>query len=263
MVMVQTTIHPDVSQALNKELVAVYPNWGATFQAREPIVRRAEEIEFKEAAKIVCSSSYARKTLVENGVPPDKIHIIPLGVDLETFTPAQERGVRPFRFIYVGNISVQKGVPLLLEAWRRLAPSNAELWLVGSISRRATRLIPHLPGLRILGRVPGADIPYLMRQCDVFVFPSYFEGFGLVLLQAMACGLPVITTANTAGPDLIAAEGKGGWIVPAGQMEPLAAAMAHCLAESTDIPAIGREARAIAEGFSWLDYGNNWSCGGR
>lgn len=258
-VMVQSTIHPDEALRINRKLALEYPEWAVTYERRDSIVRAAEEIEFSVSAEIICSSNFTRQTLLENGVSCQKIHVIPHGVDIASFSPAVAREEKIFRFVFVGSITVQKGVPLLLEAWRRLAPLGAELWLIGPLSPAAKELLPTLPGLRVFGQVPSADVPKILQQCDVFVFPSFFEGFGLVILQAMACSLPVITTTSTAGPDLISTPGDGGWIIPTGELEPLMASMEYCLARRADMPEIGRRARAIAESYSWLEYGRNWS----
>ena len=149
-------------------------------------------------------------------------------------------------------------MPLLLNAWQRLAPAQAELWLLGPVSAKVRSLLPELPGLRVLGEVPGARVPGILQQCDVFVFPSYFEGFGLVILQAMACGLPVITTTATAGPDLIRVPGSGGWVIPTGNEDCLVEAMAHCLANRDDMRVVGKIGRSIAERYSWQVYGQRW-----
>lgn len=258
LIVIRTIGHPDAMEAVSAELADRFPGWEPTFERRLGEVRRAEQIEHDGANLIVASSSFTRQTLVDHGVDAGKIRVIPHGVDLERFAPALPSRGRPFRFVFVGSISSRKGVPLLMRAWQRLAPTQAELWLVGPVEHRVRRLLPDLPGLKILGEVPGATVPEVLRQCDVFVFPSYFEGFGLVILQAMACGLPVITTTATAGPDLITGPGVGGWVIPTGSEERLVEAMAHCLANPDDMHAVGQLGRSIAERYSWQAYGRNW-----
>ena len=130
---------------------------------------------------------FARDTLVAEGIPPEKIRVNPYGVDWAAFAPPAGAGAaaRPFRFLYVGSVIARKGVPVLLEAWRQFAPKDAELWIAGGIGPRERRLIPELPGLRLLGQVPRAEIPALYAQADMLCCPSLFEGFGLVLLEAL------------------------------------------------------------------------------
>ena len=258
LIMVQTTGHPDAMAKVVEQLAAQFPEWAPTWERWLPRVREAEQIEHDDTTLIVGSSRFTRQTLIDHGVAADKIRVLPHGVDCARYTVAGERGNRPFRFIFVGSIRLGKGVPLLLEAWRRLQPTGAELWMVGHIAPAVRKLLPELPGLRFFGKVPGVEVAGILQQCDVMVFPSYFEGFGLVILQAMACGLPVITTAATAGPDLIPSPGEGGWIVPTGDADRLTEAMEHCLAHQDEMPAIGKIARLIAERQSWQVYGRNW-----
>jgi len=195
--------------------------------------------------------------LVDNGIAPEKIEVIPYGVDLARFRPIKSPTARPFRFVFVGIITARKGVPLLFEAWKKLAPNEAELWLVGSASREAQAAIPHIKGLEIKNAVPQADVPGLMRQCDVFVLPSYFEGFGLVILEAMACGLPAITTTATAGPDIISRD-QDGWVIQPGDLDGLVETMRFCLENPDRVVEISIKARATAEKFSWDAYGDRW-----
>jgi glycosyltransferase involved in cell wall biosynthesis len=257
-VLVQTTTHPDAKAAVITQLAAQFPPWETTYPARLPLVREAEQIEYDYATRIVCGSNFARQTLVDHGVARQKICTVPYGVNSQAFRPAAGGGRRPFRFVFVGSISAAKGVPLLLSTWQSLAPKHAELWLVGSISAEVRALLPNLPGLRFFGKVPGGQVPEILRQCDVFVFPSYFEGFGRVILQAMACGLPVITTTDTAGPDLVLGDGQGGWVIAVGNRDALHNAMAYCILHPQKMPAIGRIARQVAKRYDWETYGRNW-----
>src|SRR5262249_6296594 len=127
------------------------------------------------------------------------------GVDLDFWKPGMgKRRTGQLRFIYAGQISLRKGIPGLLEAWEKVASRDAELELVGSwqLAQHKKRLLPR----GVVWR--PACSPEVLREryraADVLVFPSFFEGFGLVLLEAMACGLPSIASdASGADPDLI------------------------------------------------------------
>ena len=93
-----------------------------------------------------------------------------------------------------------------------------------------------------------------MRQQDVLLFPSHFEGFGLVITEAMSQGTPVITTERTAGPDLIT-DGEDGYLVPAGSSEALASRIEALLSEPTCIKRLGRAASHRAGQRPWSVYG--------
>lgn len=253
----QSIGHPDSKLPLYALARQQYPAWNDGIDERRPEVRAAERQEHDIATRVVSASSFTSKSLVENGVDPAKIRVISYGVDLERFAVQPRPASRPTRFIFVGFVNARKGVPLLLDAWRKIGGAGAELWLVGRVSPAVQPLLPDLPGVRYFGAVPHEEVGRLMQQCDVLVFPSYFEGFGLVLLEAMACGLPIITTTATAGPDL-AAEGESGWIFEPGALDQLAAAMTNCLEHPAQVAEMGRLARATAERFTWSNYGDRW-----
>jgi glycosyltransferase involved in cell wall biosynthesis len=253
----QSIGHPDAKTPAYALARQQYPQWSDGIEARRPEVRMAEQGEHDGATRIAAASSFTRKTLVDHGVDPAKIRVIPYGVDCERFALQHRPESRPLRFIFVGLVNARKGVPLLLDAWRKLHAAGAELWLVGRTSPAVQPLLPDLPGLRYCGAVPHDEVSTLMQQCDALVFPSYFEGFGLVLLEAMACGLPVITTTPTAGLDLVA-EGENGWVLEPGDLERLTETMTYCLEHQREIAEMGRQARATAERFTWSSYGDRW-----
>ena len=171
--------------------------------------------------------------------------------------PARPADGRPFRFAFVGLVTARKGIPLLIEAWKKLERAEAEIWLIGPVSEAARRAIPQLKGLVIKGPVGQEDVPGLLQQCDVFVFPSFFEGFGLVILEAMACGLPVITTTATAGPDILT-EGENGWLTNPGAVDELVERLRWCCDHRDEVRQMGKKARATAEKFTWAAYGDRW-----
>jgi alpha-maltose-1-phosphate synthase len=253
----QSIGHPDSKLPLYALAREQYPAWNDGIDERRPEVRAAERQEHDGATRVVSASSFTSRSLVDHGVDPAKIRLIPYGVDFERFVFQPRTDSRPTRFIFVGFLNARKGVPLVLEAWQKLHASGAELWLVGRMSPAVRHLLPDLPGIRYFGAVPQDEVSRLMQQCDVFVFPSYFEGFGLVLLEAMACGLPVITTTATAGPDLVT-EGENGWVFEPGDLERLTESMTYCLEHNGELAEMGRQARATAEQFTWSSYGDRW-----
>jgi glycosyltransferase involved in cell wall biosynthesis len=253
----QTTPHPDYKTPVIECVGQQYPEWVEGLAARRPEVRAAEQIEHDASAMIVAASTFTRQTLRDHGVSPAKVRVNPYGVDCDRFDLGRVAESRPMRFIFVGLVNARKGVPMLLEAWRKLRAAKTELWLVGSASKNAVSLLADLQGVKHFDRVPHEEVPKLMQQCTVFVFPSYFEGFGLVLLEAMACGLPVITTTATAGPDIVT-EGNDGWIIAPGDVNSLVERMAFCLDHPHVVREMGRQARDTAERFTWTAYGDRW-----
>jgi glycosyltransferase involved in cell wall biosynthesis len=240
-----------------------YPQWADSPQARPPCLVAAEDREHSLAARIVVGGSFARDTLVASGVDPAKIRVNPYGVDWAEYAAAAEAASssppgRPLRFLFAGSVIARKGVPLLIEAWQRLAPRNAELWLAGHCGKRERALIPRLPGLRLLGRVPHHDIPRLYAQTDVFILPSLIEGFALVLLEALASGLPIISTRHTGAIELVT-DPLLGCIIEAGSVEAIEAALRHYLAQPPERRQVRAVAAALAQPFSWTSYGDRWA----
>jgi glycosyltransferase involved in cell wall biosynthesis len=253
----QSTPHPDSKISTYETVSQLYPDWGDAVETRRFDVRQAEQIEHDRAARIVAGSSFVQATLTSHGVSAAKVCVNPYGVDSHRFHVTSRSKQRPLRFLYVGAMRARKGVPLLIEAWRELKAAASELWLIGSAPKQVLSLLPDLNGLRYFGKVPHAEVANLMSQCDVFVFPSFFEGLALVILEAMACGLPVITTSTSGGGDVIT-QGQDGWIIEPGNLTQLFERMTYCLERPEVVPDMGRQARATAERFSWSAYGDRW-----
>jgi starch synthase len=255
----QSIGHPRSYQEMLSMLHRQFPEWAEDVRPRLPELLRAEEAEHRLASRVVVGSSFARRTLIDHGVPEEKIVVNPYGVDLEAFSPAPRPDLsRPLRFLFLGSIGARKGVPLLLKAWESLATDKAELWLAGSLSDRNRRLIRPLPGLRIIGKVPRHELPNLLHQCDVLVLPSYFEGFPLVQLEALASGLPIIGTEATGAPDLIT-DGVEGYVTEVGDAEALRDKLSKFIASPSDLTNMSMAARHCAERYSWDAYGDRWT----
>src|SRR5437868_5199362 len=151
--------------------------------AREPLL----------ADLCIGASNYTRQTLIENGVPADRIAVVPYGVDLQFFTPTEETQ-KKFTVVFVGQIVRQKGLHYLLEAWRRLKLSNSELRIIGNLPSRQKWTTKYAIDAKFLGALDKNALRTEYRRADLLCFPSLSDGFGLVVLEAMACGTPVITT---------------------------------------------------------------------
>jgi alpha-maltose-1-phosphate synthase len=256
----QTIAHPRSKNRVYESIKKQFPDWADDLEIRAAMVSAAEDAEHRKAARIVVASSFTKATLVENGVPVEKIVLNPYGVDLQRFAARHQTrdGVRPFRFIFAGLVCARKGIPLLQKAWAALQPKDAELWIVGPMTPTAAKNVSSDGNVRVMGKVPNTRLAAMLSQSDVFVFPSYFEGFALVLLEAMASGLPVITTTATAGPDIIS-QGKDGWIIDPGDLDALVETMRFCLQNQDRITEMGANARRTAERFSWDAYGDRWA----
>ncbi len=177
--------------------------------------------EYQLADVIWVNSEYSRETFVREGVPGKKIRRRILTVD-PRFQPASARPAnKGLHVVYVGSLSVSKGVPVLIEAFSHYVDPDARMLLVGgSGSRGMNRYLQ--AALRQDSRIhisPGDPLPHI-QSADVCVHPSYSDGFGYGPAEALACGLPLIVTEDTGMKELIQ-NGQNGWIVPTGEWRPI------------------------------------------
>lgn len=234
-------------------LRAEHAQWGLPYVRTDADLQRAL-VEAELADYVVCETDAAVDSCRAAGMPAEQLITVPNGVDLKRFRPTASVPPHPFRALFVGQVGFRKGVPYLLEAWRLLGWRDAELWLAGNVDaeiRPLLRRFADLPGLRW---VPySADPVALYHAADVFVFPSLLEGGAKVGFEALACGLPVVTTP-TAGS--VARDGVEGIIVPAHDAAALAHALERVRADDRQRHAMAAAARARAECFSWEHHGD-------
>ena len=165
---------------------------------------------------------------------------------------SDSRCATPLRFIYAGQSSIRKGIPVLVEAWEKAQLRDAELLLVGSWQLAVDRLKQLPRGVRFIGPVGPERLRALYQESAVFVFPSFFEGFGLVLLEAMACGLPVIASERSAGLDVL--DDSCGRVVAAGDLAQLVETLRWFGAHRDQLSEMKQAARAKAGTFTWEKY---------
>ncbi|OUL19795.1 glycosyl transferase family 1 [Nostoc sp. RF31YmG] len=231
-----------------------FPNLAPGLEAvNEPewkIKRKEQEVQL--ADHIFVASSITKQSLLDIGVKAEKISVIPYGAPVEYFQP-QPKTDDCFRALFVGRVSPRKGVHYLLQAWQDLKLPDAELLLVGTSLFPAGWLEQYQDIYRHVSSVPHLLLNQYYSSASVFVFPSLVEGFGLVLLEAMACGIPVITTPNTAGPDIIT-DGVEGFIIPIRDVEALKEKLEWCHSHPQELAEMGRAARRKAEQLNWALY---------
>lgn len=215
---------------------------------RRLLVSRQQTLEeYDRADVLLVLSQKARETFLIAGIPEEKLFLTSRGVDVDKFLPAENPPDR-FRAILVGSLSRRKGVPSLLEAWRRLALKDAELVLVGHPTPEVAAMLKNPPpGVQTTGFV--RDVAAELRGASLHVFPSECEGSAKVTYEASACGLAQITTRE-AGDVVVHQE--TGLIVPPNNVDALAEAM-ETLYRNPELRAkfgaAGR--RRMAENFTW------------
>lgn len=204
--------------------------------------------------RLLVASRFIGDSFARAGFPAERIDVIPYGVDLARFTPPARRDDGVFRVLCVGQISPRKGQVHLLEAWRGLGLPKAELVLIGAVTEGMESVLARYAGsFRHVERVPNAALRDWYARASAFVLPSIEDGFGVVVGEALACGLPVVVTENTGAADTVA-DSIDGFVVPI--RSPTA--IAERLTELHDDPALrermGEAARAKARSLSWERY---------
>jgi glycosyltransferase involved in cell wall biosynthesis len=208
--------------------------------------------EMKLADLVLVPSTFVANT-VRAFYPNKPLALAPYGVDLEFWrADAGKEASEVLRFIYAGQISLRKGIPSLLQAWEKAALQSAELQLVGSWYLSDSKRVSLPRGVTYVSALSPEALRDHYCRADVFVFPSFFEGFGLVLLEAMACGLPAIASTATAGPDVLTE--ASGRVLPVGNMDTLVDALRWFDQNRDRLPAMGRAARQQAELCTWERY---------
>jgi glycosyltransferase involved in cell wall biosynthesis len=222
-------------------------------QARRT-ARRREEWALAEV--VIANSTFTRDSYKSAGLDVSKVRVIPLGSP--RVSPKGISGGSaendPLRVLCAGNLSVLKGTHHLLSAWRKLAPENKAVLEMFGANRLPHGLTRDLPAsIKLSPTIPRADLWDRFHSADVLVFPTLCDGFGMVITEAFAQGLPVITTIRAGASDLVR-HGENGLIVPAGDPFALAEALEWCMAHRRELKSMRRAALETAAAWQWSDY---------
>lgn len=230
-----------------------YVRWGLPPAPFDERLVRKQLWEYGEADVIAVPSTFVRDSFLTQGVPPERLIQIPLGVDTDRYAP-HPKADPTFR-ILAGGLSLQKGLPYLLEAVRALPGQGVELVFAGRIADDVRHLLRTYPcPIHHVGILPARELAALYPRCSVVVLPSVQDGFGMVLLEAMASGVPVICSDHTAGPDVVR-HGVDGYVVPVRNSTAIRDHLMHLLESEDERRRMGEAARQRALEFSLERYG--------
>lgn len=223
---------------------------------------KKEHTEFMTADYIFLPSSAAKESFVKHGIPENKIFINPYGVNLSTFKPGKKQD-NVFRIVQVGNVTLRKGVLTLMEAFKIANIPNSELVFIGPLlnSPEFKRKIDELKTdkIKFQGAVQQNELYKHFAQASVSCLASIADGFALVVVQSMACGIPAIVTENVGSKDIIK-NGENGYVVPIRSPESLAKHLQFLAANPEKLKEMSDKAlQTISESCSWDSYGKRLS----
>jgi starch synthase len=237
-----------------------YRRWGVDRPVSDIRDTVREEKIYAVADAITVPSSFAARSFVEEGVPAEKVRVIPYGARLEQFVRTGEPAAGRFEVLFAGSVGLRKGVPYLLEAFAKVRHPAKRLRVAGALNPDLRTVLGRLPQeqVEMLGAVSQARLAELMSTSHVMVLPSIEEGLALVQGQALACGCPVLASTNTGGEDLFT-DGVEGFIVPVRDVEALTDRMQR-LADDPALQQRMSEAalRRVRSIGGWNEYGDRW-----
>ena len=235
--------------------------WGIHRQAVDPFVIDREEAEYAQADAVTVPSEFAWRSFAAKGFPRERLHRVPLGVRLEFFNPEGEPPMDTFEVLFVGSVTLRKGIPYLIQGFQKLQHPHKRLRIVGSVPDEMRPILARLDltNVELLGLRPQSEVRNFMSTSHVMVLPSIEDGWGLVMGQAMACGCPVISSDHTGGPDLYT-HAVEGFIVPIRSVDAIAESLQQLADDSELRQSMSQAAlRRVKSLGGWEDYGRQYA----
>ncbi len=254
--------HPQTVRRLLLEELKDHPECAPSLEQEWELALPEEEYrhlveETTMASHYLAASGFTRKSLVEHGVAAESITVIPYGVDLEHYRPADRSthsgDTGPLKLLFVGRINQRKGLTYLLDALRLLNTKQLRLTICGRVVDDLSLFKSFDSQVEIRPSVSAEELVRAYQSADLFVFPSVAEGFGQVLLESLASGLPILSTTHTAAPDLIDS-GVEGFIIEPRRADLLAERLEWALSHRAALREMGAAARQRAQYFTWQRF---------
>ena len=247
----------------DKILKEEYLKFGKDFSVH-PVVIEKELKEYEEADYISVPSYFVKNSFIKYGVNEKKLIMNPYGVG-SFFKPLDKNQSsinKKFTIVYLGTLSVRKGLIYLFEALNNLQiPEDSyEVLFVGKVDEILRNRInsEKNSNWKFLGHINFYELQSILAVCDVAVHPSLEEGLSMGIPQMMSCGVPVIATTNTGGENIIN-NGENGFIVPIRDSIAIKEKITYLFNNKTALDIMKRKAiDSVNAGFKWDDYGNRY-----
>jgi alpha-maltose-1-phosphate synthase len=252
-----TSLYWRRAHALLNEETELQPEWSSSLIGLDDNTAAQKDDELAAASHVIVASQLGKRWLTEAFGSSIRVSVIPYGAPEPLVSKCGSREDRaPLRILFAGHVTQNKGASYLVSALRQLEVPW-ELVLVGTLPPNVPEpLVQFLesPRCSFIGHISHRRLLTVMAHSHVLVVPSLLEGFGLVISEAMAAGLPVVATANTAAADLFE-DGVDGFVIPIRDAEAITGRLT-LLYESEDLRRqIGNAALAKAARCSWARYG--------
>jgi len=194
-------------------------------QSRTKAFAEIEAAESKLADLIMCPSEFVKNGLMKVGVRPEKCRVVPYGVNIPQTILKKSKPSKPIKILFVGHVSLLKGIPYLLDAIRQFSSNEVVCRVVGSINVSLEKIQAYAPpNVRLLGPVPRTEVKQHYEWADIFCLPSLCEGSATVIYEALTYGLPIVTTANS-GSIIESSDSSRNVIVPIKDADAIAEAI--------------------------------------
>lgn len=213
-------------------------------------IDKDEKFMFDCCKNFIVPSKYVKDVLVRNNVDSNKIHVIPFGFDIKRKYNYDRNTTENVKFLFVGNLSLRKGVNTLIEAWQDKCFESDKLILCGRETKKVKKIINKYNNKNII-RTGHVDVSQYLSSADIFVFPTNMEGSAKAIYEAMGNGLPVITTKNAGS---IITNNKDGLIIPNNDSTELKTAMISLKTDLHKRLSVSRNAYRTIQHYTWDIY---------
>ena len=243
------------------EEARLWPGWESNPGQIPPSYFARLDQEWQTSSLVIVNSEWSRQALIEQGVPAAKLVVIPLGYEspLGYTPPVRASAGRPLRVLWLGSVILRKGIPYLIEAARKLKKRRITFLIAGPIGINLAAIQDLPNNIEFLGSIARDDVPNIVALADAYVLPTISDGFALTQLEAMAQGLPVITTPNCGR---VVTHGKDGFVVPVRDSSRLAEVIAQLDDDRDLLARMAAETQKTVQRFSINNFGTQLlACG--
>jgi glycosyltransferase involved in cell wall biosynthesis len=248
-VLEQTLAPAEIEDRILREEHERFPHWEPAQDLHRPEFIVRERAEWDAAGTILCGSEFVRSGIAQCGGPAGRCVVVPYGVDRQT-PPAVRLAHDPIRVLTAGAVCLRKGAPYLLEA-AKLLGGRAQFRFTGPIAVSAEAAHALARHIHMTGPVPRSEMTRHYEWADVFLLPTLCEGSATVCYEALAAGLPVITTPNAGSP---IRDGIDGFLVPLRDPQAIAECIDRLLADPALLPELSSNAIERARDFTVARY---------